>query len=132
MSHFEKVKDYITELGFRITEEDPSEELIVINDIDRGIQNLVIDCEDPILIFEQAMFPLNGRKNPEVLLGLLKMNRNLVHGSFVVDQEGQWVIFRDTLQLENLDLNEIEGTINALSLAVAEYFTDLINFSKAE
>ena len=61
---------------------------------------------------------------------LLQMNRGLVHGAFVLDEEGKYVFFRDTLQLENLDRNELEGSIRALSLALAENGTELLQFSK--
>jgi len=61
---------------------------------------------------------------------LLQMNRTLVHGAFVLDEAGESVLFRDTLQLENLDLNELEGSINALSLALAENANELIAFNK--
>ncbi|MBT6225163.1 MAG: molecular chaperone Tir, partial [Candidatus Scalindua sp.] len=40
-------------------------------------------------------------------------------------------IFRDTLQLENLDKNELEASITALSIALAEYAGELIEFSKS-
>jgi hypothetical protein len=59
------------------------------------------------------------------------MKRTLVHGAFVLDEEGIKVIFRDTLQLENLDKNELEGSITALSIALAEYAGELIEFSKS-
>jgi hypothetical protein len=59
------------------------------------------------------------------------MNRTLVHGAFVLNDEGTKIIFRDTLQLENLDKNELEGSINALSIALAEYAGELIEFSKS-
>ena len=39
---------------------------------------------------------------------LLQINRTLVHGAFVLDEEGTTLLFRDTLQLENLDRNELE------------------------
>jgi hypothetical protein len=39
------------------------------------------------------------------------------------------VLFRDTLELEHLDLNEVKGTIKALGLALAEYAAELITFS---
>ena len=48
-----------------------------------------------------------------------------------MDEEGKKVIFRDTLQLENLDKNELEGSINALSIALAEYAGELIEFNKS-
>ena len=62
---------------------------------------------------------------------LLQINRTVVHGAFVLDENGKNVIFRDTLQLENLDKNELEGSINSLSLALAEYANELISFSKS-
>ena len=43
MSDFEKVKDFILDMGFAISHEDPKEELVVIDDDDRGIKNFVID-----------------------------------------------------------------------------------------
>lgn len=131
MNYFEKVKGYIQELGFDIKSEDTKEEIIVIEDETKGIMNLVIDCEDPILILEQLMFDLNKKVSADSLMKLLKMNRNLIHGAFAIDDAGKRVLFRDTLQLENLDLNELEGSINALSLAMAENSEDLIQIARS-
>ena len=61
---------------------------------------------------------------------LLQMNRSLVHGAFVLDEEGKYLSFRDTLQLENLDLNELEGSIQALSLALAENGAEILEYAK--
>lgn len=130
MSHFEKVKDYLQELGFDFKSEDAAEEMIVIEDEAKGIKNLVIDCEDPILILEQLIFDLKDGASSGDLMKLLQMNRNLVHGAFAIDDTGKKVLFRDTLQLENLDLNELEGSINALSLAMAENSADLIQMAR--
>ena len=57
---------------------------------------------------------------------LLQMNNTLVHGAFVLDETGERIFFRDTLQLANLDLNELESSIRALSLALAEYGSELL------
>jgi len=128
-THFNKVRNYILELEFDVTHENEEEGIIVIKKEGTGIQNLVIGCADPILIMEQFLFAVN---NAEVgtLSALLKKNRDIVHGAFVLDETGSKVIFRDTLQLENLDLNELEGSINSLSLLLAEYSDQLISFSK--
>lgn len=128
-TNFEKVKQYLQELEIPIAEEVPEEELVIVNDEDNGISNLYIDCEDPLLIFEQVI--MSAPKVPgDFFKRLLQMNRTLVHGAFVLDEEGQTIIFRDTLQLENLDKNELEGTIRALSLALAENVDELIEYSK--
>ena len=61
---------------------------------------------------------------------LLQKNRDIIHGAFVLDETGQKVIFRDTLQIENLDLNELEASLNSLSLLLSEFSEQIINFSK--
>ena len=66
----------------------------------------------------------------DVFKRLLQINRDLVHGAFVLDENAELVLFRDTLQLENLDRNELEASIQALSLALAEYGSELLGYAK--
>ena len=129
MVDFEKVKDFLLDMGFVMSQEDPQEELIVIDDEERAIKNLVIDCESPILILEQVIMSM-PQDSSDFCKRLLQMNRTLVHGAFVLDDEGTTLLFRDTLQLENLDRNELEGSIDALSLALAEYGSELVSFAR--
>ena len=128
MSDFEKVKNFILDMGFAISHEEPKEELVVIDDDERGIKNLVIDCEGSILILEQVIIPMS-KESSDFCKRILQINRTLVHGAFVLDEEGTTLLFRDTLQMENLDRNELEGSIDALSLALAEYADELVTFA---
>jgi len=128
MSDFDKVKSFIMDMGFSISHENSKEELIVIDDDERGINNLVIDCESPILILEQVIIPM-PQSSTDFCKRILQINRTLVHGAFVLDEEGTTLLFRDTLQTENLDRNELEGSIDALSLALAEYASELVSFT---
>lgn len=130
MADFEKVKEYLLEMGFSIDQENAEEELVVVNDEERGVHHLVIDCEAPILIMEQVILPLPDA-TAETYKRLLQINRSLVHGAFALDDEGKTLLFRDTLQLENLDQNELEGSIDALSLALAEHGGELLAFSSS-
>jgi hypothetical protein len=45
-----------------------------------------------------------------------------------MDIDGEYILFRDTLQLENLDRNELEASIHALSLALAEYGEEMLGY----
>lgn len=128
MADFNTVKGYLQELNLAIVREDSLQGILVVEDEEQGIKNLVVDCEEDILLFEQ-MIMLVPARHGELFRRLLQMNRTLVHGAFVLNEEGTIVLFRDTLQLEHLELNEVEGTIKALSLALAEYATDLIALS---
>lgn len=127
MSYFENLKTMVEELGYSLEKEDPAEELFMISDEANGINSLVIDCEDPILIFEMIVMPYSEHINA---VRLLQMNREMVHGAFVIDEKKENVIWRDTLQMENLDSNELQGTLNALSLAMNENAEELIQLSK--
>ena len=127
--NFDKVKSFLLELEYSILREDPKEELFVIEKEEAGITNLVVDCEDPILVIEGVLFELEN-KSIDVLEKLLIKNRDIIHGAFALDASGKKVIFRDTLQLENLDLNELEGTLNSLELLLSEYGSEIIEFSK--
>jgi hypothetical protein len=123
------VKGYLLDIDLKIVSEDEAEELIVVEDEENGIQNLIIDCEPPIVILEQLI--MDVPKDAESFFKrLLQMNRTMVHGAFVLDdEEGSRVLFRDTLQLESLDCNELEGSIKALGLALAENGAELLEFS---
>ena len=120
MSDFNTVKEFVLELGFAISSEIPEEEIVIIDDEERGIQSLVIDCEDTVLVLEQLILQLDTAAGTEGLARILQMNRDLVFGAFVLNDDGGALLYRNTLALENLDLNELESTINALSLGLAE------------
>jgi uncharacterized protein YjfI (DUF2170 family) len=129
--HFQKVKSYLLNLDVEIVHEDPQEELFVVKNEGKGITNLVVDCEDPIVIIEQLIMPVPQKDREKFFERLLQMNRTLVHGAFVLDEESKYVIFRDTLQLKNLDFNELEASILALEMALVEYGDELLKFAKS-
>ena len=129
-AQFELVKSYLLDLDLTITKEDEPEELVIVDDEEAGIKNLIVDCEEPILVIEQLIMEVPAEPG-DLYRRLLQMNRTLVHGAFVLDEEGRRVIFRDTLQLANLDLNELEGSIGALSLAMAEHGGELLSYVSA-
>jgi hypothetical protein len=129
MGNYDLVKQYLFEMEIPIVSEDVTEELVVVDDEDNGIKNLMIDCEDPILVMEQIIMKV-PQDPGDLFKRLLQMNRDLVHGAFVLDENSEFILFRDTLQLENLDRNELEATIHALSLALAEHSQELLGYAK--
>ena len=126
---FHKVKNYLLELNYTIVFENENDGIFIINDEENGISNLILGCADPLLIMEQFLFDIKS-DNMEVFKSLLIKNRDIVHGALVLDENGVKVIFRDTLQIENLDLNELESSINALILLLSEYANEILRFSK--
>ncbi len=126
-SNFSKVKGFLNDLNYSIIKENEDEGFIMIDKEDEGIKNMVIVVDDPILIMEQRIFKTKG-DDVAMYKALLQKNQDILHGAFVLDEEGN-VIFRDTLQVENLDLNELSGSLNSLSLLLSEYANQIIKFS---
>ncbi len=126
---FDLVKQYLFEMEIPIVSEDVAEQLVVVDNEENGIKNLVIDCEEPILVLEQIIMKV-PQDPGDLFKRLLQMNRSVVHGAFVLDENAELILFRDTLQLENLDRNELEGSIQALSLALAEHSPELLGYAK--
>jgi len=128
-THFQTVKDYLLELNFTIVQEDEGDGVIVVENEEEGIKNVVLIIADPILIVEQYLFDL-PKNASDIYQKLLAKNRDIIHGAFALDESGNRVLFRNTHECENLDLNELEATLNSLSLLLSEYADELIGFSK--
>jgi len=126
---FKKIESFISKLGYSVSYQNEKDGIFLIESEQDGIKNLIIGVAPPILIMEQYIFTLKS-DDLEVLKSLLKKNRDIIHGAFVLDEEGKKVIFRYTMQIENLDMNEFEGALNSLGLLLSEYYEQIIEFSK--
>lgn len=127
--YFDIIKSYLNELQLEIKHENKKEGIIIVNSESEGIVNLILCVACPILIFEQFIFEIKTDSDM-IYKALLQKNRDIIHGAFVLDESGTKVIFRDSLQIENLNQNEFEATLNSLSLLLSEYSKQIINFSK--
>jgi len=126
---FLKVKNYLIELEYNIVSEDEKEGTFVIERESEGINNMLIVCADPMLIMQQFLFEIK-RDDATVYKSLLMKNQDIIHGAFTLDETGKKVLFRDTLQIENLDINEIEASLNSLAILLSEYSHKIIEFGK--
>lgn len=126
---FSRVKNWLLELEYYIQLENEEHQTFIIEKENEGIKNMMIVIAPQILIIEQFLFRCKSNQQ-DIFKQLLIKNRDIVHGAFVLDESGEKVIFRDTLQTENLNQNELIATINSLSLLISEYSTEMISFSK--
>jgi hypothetical protein len=127
--YFFKIKDFLLELDFDICHADEQDGVFVVDKPELGIKNLVLGCGDPLLLLEQYLLELPA-PSLEVYQRLLQKNRDIIHGAFALDETGHRLIFRDTLQIETLDLVELEAVVNSLGLLLSEFADELIQFSK--
>ena len=127
--YFKTIESFISKLGYSVSYRNEKEGLFCIENESDGIKNLIVGVAPPILIMEQYLFTLKS-DDKDILKSLLMKNRDIIHGAFVLGDDGKKVIFRYTMQIENLSINEFEGALNSLGLLLAEYYEEIISFSK--
>ena len=127
--YYATIRSFLQNLQLDIKHENQKEGIFIVSNESEGIFHLIICVAHPIVIFEQFIFEIKEEGN-QVYKSLLPKNRDIIHGAFVLDDSGRKVIFRDSLQIENLNQNEFEATLNSLSVLLSEYSEQIINFSK--
>jgi hypothetical protein len=123
------IEDFATSSGCRILYKSEKDGILKIDNEEDGIHNLIIGIAPPILIMEHYLFSFKS-DNVGMFKQLLQKNRDMIHGAFVINEEGNKVLFRYTMQIENINLNEFDGAINSLGLLLSEYYQQIISFSK--
>ncbi|NPB08077.1 MAG: molecular chaperone Tir [Aquificae bacterium] len=126
MANFEDIKRMVVDIGLEIKEEVPEEEILVVEDEERGIKNMILDCEGELLVIEQPI----GRVKEKYLRWFMERNRELPFGAFALDGESGTVLYRQTLKLDTLDYEELEASIASLEVFMAEWGEELVKILK--
>ncbi len=90
---------------------------------------LIIHHSPPLLLFRIKVMevPEDEQQCTELFRRLLELNAtDLVHGAYGIE-EGD-VLLSSALQLENLDFNEFQATVDSMQMAVASHFEALSPF----
>ena len=103
----------------------------IIHDEDDSIDNIVVVHTPPVITFRVKLMevPSTG-DHSELFAHLLRLNATaMVAGAFGLEDNA--VVIVDSLQSENLDLNEFQASIDALSMAIREHYPELRKFVPA-
>ncbi|MFT4023229.1 MAG: YbjN domain-containing protein [Flavihumibacter sp.] len=129
MKYIDTIEDYASRLHCAVVYRNEQTGILKIENQADGIHSLIIGIAPPILVMEQFLFSFRN-DNLDMFKRLLQKNRDTIHGAFVLNEEGNKVLFRYTMQLENLQFNEFEGAINSLGLLLSEFSREIIAFSR--
>jgi hypothetical protein len=129
-THYDRVKQFLLDLALDVSTDDRAGGLMVVSDEAEGILNLMVVFEEQSITLAQHILNLADPANAAALARLLQLNNLLPHGAFALDDTGARVIWRDTLELETLDFEELAASVHALSLAMAEHGAELAGFAQ--
>ncbi|RMH68354.1 MAG: hypothetical protein D6675_16435 [Gemmatimonadetes bacterium] len=118
---------YFTEIGFEFEKRGDD---VWVGRLDENDPPMVVAYAPPLLILQISLVPLS-KLNPseELYKKLLIANATeMDHGAFAIDEDA--IIVVDTLQLENLDVNELKASIDSLNLAASLSYNLLADYRK--
>lgn len=120
-----KIESYLINLG--VTYEEVTEGTWVINDDEKGLEQVVVLVEPPLLIIRVKVMAAPKNNREELFEKLLSLNAaDVLHGAYALD--GADVILIDTLQYEGLSFNDFQASLDAVGLALAQHYPILSRF----
>ena len=89
-----------------------------------NVENIVVYKAGAVLNFRLKLFDLPENTTIELLRRLLELNSaEMVHGAFGI--EGDAVTLTAALEVENLDRNEVQATLDSFGLAIRSHHEEL-------
>ena len=93
-------------------------------------ERIVVKYQPPVLVCRVNVMDVPKAQKEELFQTVLTLNASeMMHGAYGL--EGGKIVISDALQLENLDFNEFQATIDDITLAVADHYSRLAKFHEA-
>ncbi|MBN1410512.1 MAG: hypothetical protein JW969_06680 [Spirochaetales bacterium] len=94
---------------------------------DRGLDNVIVMASDPIVTVTVGVMGVPKANKEKFYEELLRLNASeLAHGAYGI--EGDNVVMVDSLESENLDLNEFQASLDSISLALNQHYKILTKY----
>ena len=126
MATNDTIENYFEETG--LTWERIADNTWMIHDEYDTIDNIVVYLNEPVVYFRVKLMDIpKGCNRQQLFETLLTLNTaDMLHGAYGL--EGDTVVATDTLQADNLDLNEFQASIDSLSLCITSHYKQLAQF----
>ncbi|HUJ75552.1 MAG TPA: hypothetical protein VL359_11865 [bacterium] len=122
MTLHDKVEAFLVKLGLSFHEAAPGTWVISHSEV--GLETLLVHLAEPLVILRTHVMPVPQANREKLFLELLHLNAtDMVHGAYAVD--GSDIIIIDTLEAETMDLEELQASIDAIGLALAQHYRSL-------
>jgi hypothetical protein len=120
-----KVEGYMINIGLSFEEID--ENSWIINDDESGLEQVAVFVAEPLLVIRVNVMDVPTEKKEEFYEQLLNLNAaDLIHGAYALE-EGK-VILVDTLEIETMDIEEFQASLDAIGLALAQHYSILSKY----
>jgi hypothetical protein len=122
------VEAYLGRLNRRFTGVDGQEGTFLVHSSDR-MPPIAVRVDPPLVVFRVHIGDAPKGENVAFYRKLLELNAGgLVHSSFGLEDER--IVLSSALELENLDFNELEATLDELDMTLVQQVPMLSELSK--
>ncbi len=119
------IEIYLDDCGFPF--EAVSDGMWRVESPDNNVDNIIISYEDPILLMRVNLMKVPADNKESFYERLLQLNASEIpHGAFGIEDAN--VVLIDTLQVANLDRNELQASVDSLAFTVAQYYNELKSY----
>lgn len=125
------IEGYLINSG--ITYELLGEGMWVVHDEFDTVDNIIVQHSDPLVMFRVKLMelPEDPAMQTALFRKLLELNATeMLTGAYGID--GDAIVALETLQAENLDLNEFQAAIDGLTMAITDHYDELKRFHSAD
>ena len=125
----EDMNSYLNQLDMPYDEKAPG--MWIIHDQEENIDNIFVTFSDPLVVFRVKLMdaPTDPKMRAEMCEALLRLNATeMLAGAYGL--EGNAVVLTDTLQSENLDYNEFQASVDALTMAISQHYPMLSKYQQ--
>jgi len=119
-----KIEGYMINLS--LTHEEIGENIWLINDVEKGLGNVVVYAEDSLVTIRTKVMEIPDSDRGALFEELLRLNADMVHGAYAIEQEH--IILLDTLEFETMDYEEFQASLDAIGLALAQHYPKLSKY----
>jgi hypothetical protein len=123
----ERIERYLITLA--INYEQVSDDVWIVNDTDKGLNQLIVFVDESLVTIRTRVMEVPQDNRLELFEDLLRFNLDLVHGAYAIEED--FVILMDTLELETMDLEEFQASMDALGLALAQHYPRLSQYRQS-
>ncbi|AWV89855.1 YbjN domain-containing protein [Bradymonas sediminis] len=111
--------------------EQVGEGMWLINDETDFIDNIVLIHNEPVVTFRVKLMEAPENRRLELFKRLLELNAtSMVAGAFGLEDNA--IVIVDTLQSENLDYNEFQGSVDSIALSIREHYPELQAYAQPQ
>ncbi|HXX66229.1 MAG TPA: CesT family type III secretion system chaperone [Polyangiaceae bacterium] len=129
MRNEKDVEAYLLQMKrpYRSVDDQPGTFLV---ETSRPLPPIAVRVDPPLVVIRVHIGDIDRGTNQEALYRkLLELNaRQLVHASYGIDD--RHVVLSSALELENLDFNELQATLDEIDLVLAQQLPELARMAK--